>query len=141
MVQMLYGLSYTGDDIAHNQEENIMQILKLKDDLEEIYRPFKNSEKKTEMSSTLISKIMLGTLGCVPAYDTLFDKGLELLGVKPRSFGKDNLVQLINILNENADVFEEYRKRIGKYTGVKYPDMKLLDMVIWRKGNVKEANS
>lgn len=36
-----------------------------------------------------------------------------------------------------ADVFEEYRKRIGKYAGVKYPDMKLLDMVIWLKGKAK----
>jgi len=47
--------------------------------------------KKTNVTDTLATKIILGALGCVPAYDRYFidgirNKGLSYSGLKPKNF-------------------------------------------------------
>ena len=52
-------------------------------------------------SDILVTKIMLGTFGCVPAFDTYFKKGF---GVS--TFGRKALRKVGEFYNTNAEVIE-----------------------------------
>jgi hypothetical protein len=45
----------------------------------------KVEEKDVSASNTLVTKIMLGTIGCVPAYDRFFIDGLKQCDILPKS--------------------------------------------------------
>ena len=89
---------------------------------------------KSDISDILITKILLGTVGCVPAYDTYFCKGLKDQGIASTVFGKDSLLELVSIYKEYKDAFESIRNRYTFY-GCKYPHMKILDMSFWTIGS------
>ncbi len=72
-------LEVTRDDIG--------AILSLKKKLSDYYEPiaFVNGKEETKNVSptdTLISKILLGTLGCIPAYDQYFIVGLKISRIR-----------------------------------------------------------
>ena len=91
-------------------------------------------------SATLITKIMLGTLGCVPAYDQYFCKGLAKMTAKvkaPKSFSERSLRCVVSYVREHEKEFEHFRKgRQMRMTlgGNPYPPMKLIDMAFWKLG-------
>ena len=85
------------------------------------------------MSPVLITKILLGTLGCVPAYDTFFGIGAEYLGLEEKSYNKNSLLELADIYEEHNDCLEEVRRGF-EGGGLVYPQMKLLDMGFWQVG-------
>lgn len=55
-----------------------------------------NKRANINVTDTLITKIILGTFGCVPAYDMYFLKGLKYNGFKSRRFNEYLLRELIN---------------------------------------------
>ncbi len=87
------------------------------------------------VSKTLITKILLGTLACTPAFDEYFMKGSQAAGCG-LNFGQRTLGRLNGYINERRGEFLKLSKRIktrdGRYS---YPLMKLLDMNFWWKGN------
>lgn len=85
------------------------------------------------VSPILITKILMGTLGCVPAYDRFFEEGARHLGLEKKSYNEDSLLELADIYEEHNDRLEEARRgmRVGDLT---YPQMKLLDMGFWQIG-------
>jgi hypothetical protein len=98
-----------------------------------IRKSVKGAEVQKEVSDTLITKILMGTLGCVPAYDRFFIDGIKKLDVTTGDFNKESLDNLVNFYEENNMRFEETRKRF-KAHGLQYPQMKLLDMAFWQIG-------
>ena len=90
------------------------------------------------VSPVLITKILLGTLGCVPAYDTFFEKGARHLGIKEKNYNEDSLLELADFYEAHNDRLEEARRgmRVGDLI---YPQMKLLDMGFWQVGFEKDA--
>lgn len=87
----------------------------------------------SQVSPVLITKILMGTLGCVPAYDTFFGIGAKYLGLKEDSYKKESLLELADFYEEHNDRLEEARRgmRVGDLI---YPQMKLLDMGFWQVG-------
>lgn len=70
-----------------NEKSSIELILQLKKELSEYYGEIEytkgdNDPKTISPTDTLISKIMLGTLGCSPAYDRYYIKGLRASDLK-----------------------------------------------------------
>ena len=65
------------------------QLKKLSDYISDYFHPIREKvlgyEATTPVSPILITKILLGTLGCVPAYDTFFGIGAKQLGLKGSS--------------------------------------------------------
>ena len=60
-------------------------------------------------TDTLLTKIMLGTVGCVPAYDRYFKKALADTGAAPQVFSAKSIRTLGNLylkLNRPRDVIE-----------------------------------
>ena len=113
------------------------QLMKLSDDIANYFDPIRKEVRGRAVSSSvspvLITKILLGTLGCVPAYDTFFEKGARHLGIKEKNYNEDSLLELADSYEEHNDRLEEAQRgmRVGDLT---YPQMKLLDMGFWQVG-------
>jgi hypothetical protein len=122
------------------EEELISKLLMLKKELEEYYERieyYKDGEKqpkKVTATETLISKIMLGSLGCVPAYDRFFIDGLRAEGIKGLSFSKKSLQSLFQFIRIHENVLREIQTNLYEKDKVHYPIMKLVDMYFWMCG-------
>jgi len=91
-------------------------------------------------SLTLITKILLGTLGCVPAYDrflkdALKDNGFKAVWTK-KSF-KESLKQLCEYYESNCVLFDNAVNGM-KMGNVICPQMKFIDMGLWKLGSEGE---
>ncbi len=88
---------------------------------------------KENVSATLITKVLMGTLGCVPAYDRYFIAGIKSKKVATGIYNPKSLSMLAEFYRENMDKFEEVRKGFV-IEDILYPQMKLLDMGFWQLG-------
>lgn len=121
-------------------------ILTLRDELARYYRSknfYKGNGKSKPISATdtLVSKIILGTLGCVPAYDRYFVNGLKVMGMKCKSFNKASLTELFQFIGSNKQDIDEAQQSIKKKFQCYYPVMKIVDMYFWQIGYQKALES
>ena len=129
----LFGLACT--DVRNSDVWE--QLKTLSDDIAAHFRPIRvvvaGREVASPVSPVLITKILMGTLGCVPAYDRFFEEGAKYLGLEKKSYNEDSLLELADIYEEHNDRLEEARRgmRVGDLI---YPQMKLLDMGLWQVG-------
>ncbi len=118
------------------KESNQKLLMDLYSKIVEIYKPYRQDIKeddKETVSSTLITKILMGTLGCVPAYDRYFISGIKNRKVTTGNFNIQSILKLVDFYVENMDSFEPVRKKM-KVNGLPYPQMKMLDMGFWQLG-------
>ena len=113
------------------------QYTKLYDKIAAHFHPIREEVKgrvvEYPVSPVLITKILMGTLGCVPAYDRFFEEGVGYFGLEKKTYHEDSLLELADIYEEHNDRLEEARR--GMRTGdLVYPQMKLLDMGFWQIG-------
>lgn len=118
--------------------ENLDLLFQLRDEMKQYYieqrKKLEEEWSGEELSDTLITKILLGTLGCTPAYDTyacmaLVD--LRLVG----SFGKNSLKNIYGYYKENRNEFDALRAKASEMDGItEYPPMKVLDLCLWGYG-------
>ncbi len=131
--------------VAGLRDEEIRnRVIKLGDALKEYYdgvaadvssRSAADGKPKTfHASDTLVTKVMLGTLACCPAYDRYFMVCERELGVKKRGFGGRSLADLGEICDQNADALAGFRESLGGTAGHRCPDMKALDLLLWYIG-------
>jgi hypothetical protein len=85
-------------------------------------------------TDTLVTKIMLGVFGSVPAYDTNFRKGFGTAFL-----GESSLMRVGRFYRENAEVIERYRVPTldfdsGAETDRRYPRAKVIDMIFFIEG-------
>ena len=80
------------------------------------------------VSDTLISKILLGTLGNIPAYDRFVKIGLKksnlLQTMSPKGYK-----QLVNFYKQNQEEIDSLQQKYCIY-----PPMKILNMYFWGLG-------
>ncbi len=93
----------------------------------------KDDEPKSAVSDTLITKILMGTLGCVPAYDQYFCKGVKKCGMASGLYTMRSILRLVDFYEENKLTLEQARSRY-KIGELLYPQMKVLDMGLWGIG-------
>lgn len=91
-----------------------------------------NGEGKSA-SDTLVTKILLGTIGCTPAYDRYFKSGLALSNVAQQRYGQKSMMQLVQYYMDHYDQLELFRAGISR-SRVAYTPMKILDMCFWQIG-------
>lgn len=87
----------------------------------------------SSVSPVLITKILMGTLGCVPAYDRFFVDGIKKYKVTTQEYSQNSLLKLVGFYEEHNDRLEEARRGFED-DGLMYPQMKLLDMGFWQVG-------
>ena len=113
------------------------RLTKLYDDISHYFRSIRDEvagrEVASSVSPVLVTKILMGTLGCVPAYDRFFQDGAKYLGLEHNSYNEKSLRELADFYEDHNDRLEEARRgmRVGDLT---YPQMKLLDMGFWQIG-------
>jgi hypothetical protein len=87
-------------------------------------------------SDILITKILLGTVGCTPACDHYFIKGFRRhSGHSYSRFGETFLCNVFCFYREHQDEFHEAQDIISRKSTIRYPIMKLVDMYFWQCGN------
>lgn len=97
-------------------EENIDLLIGLRDKIDKSLRPY--HDDKT-VSYTLISKILLGTLGCTIAYDRNVKIVLSATEIASAKFEPDSINSLYEYYNQNKKDFENIRNKIESQTGKK----------------------
>ena len=95
------------------------------------------AKQDRDVTDTLVTKILMGTLGCIPAYDRYFIEGVKegtkkTNGLKYHKLKEDNFKNLLGWCNNHADELNAVSKEI------EYPVMKIVDMYFWRLGEIEE---
>jgi hypothetical protein len=121
-----------------NDDQNICLILELADKLKANYKDtikeVDGETKPVNPTDTLITKILLGTIGCSPACDRYFIDGYKDRGLEYTRFNKDFLTGVIGFYREHETDFRDVQRDIEKQSKLQYPIMKLLDMYFWNIG-------
>lgn len=116
------------------KENNLNLIFEISEKIREIYiGKRKNLDGLEDVSEILISKILMGTFGCVPAFDRFLKSGIKLKNVGIQKYNKKSLMELVYFYKTNEQDFNECRIEINQ-NGVEYPEMKLVDMYFWQIG-------
>ena len=111
-------------------EDNLKQIrtsVKSHPDFEGVEKRYLN--EREDISPTLATKILLGTIGCIPAYDRYFIAGLDEEKIQKKFNSNKSFIQMIDFYLENKEELDSLKK---KFKG--YPLMKILDMYFWIAG-------
>ena len=87
-----------------------------------------------------MTKIVLGALGCVPAYDRYFIDGLREGGLSPFRPSKDGIKALVSFYSNHREQFDGLQAKIKTVAGTTYPAMKLVDMYFWQIGFEQDSN-
>ncbi|HRE41994.1 MAG TPA: DUF2442 domain-containing protein [Ignavibacteria bacterium] len=116
-------------DINEYNNENINKLLEF------IYKFKTNFSDKLIISDTLISKIMLGVFGNIPAFDRNFKKGF---GFSKINF--NNLTKINNFYLSNKQLIDNYKNKIKTLSfsnnekNFNYPIAKIIDMIGFIEG-------
>ena len=102
----------------------------------EVYKLNKElgSQPKTKISDTLISKILLGTIGCIPAYDRYFVSGVKMTNTISGTLSLDSIKELVKYYKDNYKELENLRNKFSKNSDIEYSQMKVLDSCFWQYG-------
>ena len=120
------------------------QLKKLSDCISAHFQPIRDEvagrKVASSVSPVLVTKILMGTLGCVPAYDRFFQVGVATYKVTTQEYSLESVRKLAKFYEAHNDRLEEARR--GMQTDdLIYPQMKLLDMGFWQIGFEKDAGS
>ena len=113
---------------------------KYKDIFKGISNGYKNIINKDNRNATetLVTKILLGTYGCIPAFDRYLKSALRFFGCKSLIVNETSL-EWLNYLWERVEELISGYKEINKlYEKENYPPMKILDMCLWGFGKELE---
>lgn len=88
-------------------------------------------------TDTLITKILLGTLGCVPAYDRYYVQSVKKHHVSSGKYNRNSVYCIAKFYCDNSDKFEKLRQELSK-CGIDYPPMKLMDMCFWQDAYIED---
>lgn len=139
VVHMLLASSYTdlrGIEIRRLVETDVWGYLEeLGKKMREYYKNFSSCSKgkNRSVTDTLLTKILLGTLGCVPAFDTNFIQGLRRMQIMPRKYARETFLGIAEFYEKHQSEFAEADTMLRE-TGCVYPQMKLVDMYFWQIG-------
>lgn len=122
---------YLQNTATQNALNNLSRFLE--DYYNDVRKSVKGADITSKVSDTLVTKVLMGTLGCVPAYDRYFIKGIKVTGLSTGNYNQTSLMELAKFYFKNSDRLEVARQNF-KVGALLYPQMKLLDMGFWQIG-------
>lgn len=132
-------------DFKNITEKEIGEIISLFNEVKKWYRDnisqVNGKTKHVNATDTLVSKIMLGTLCCTPAYDRYFIRGLRKSDIGYSSVNLKGMRLIIRFYQDHLEEFTQAQKKIKGIHGVYYPAMKLVDMYFWQIGYETDTSS
>lgn len=125
-------------DFLKTNEAEIDEIFYLIDWIKEWYKTniksVNGEDRDVNVTDTLATKILLGALGCIPAYDRYFIDGIRTRDLSFSKLTKNNFMPVVNYYKENNNQFNNAQEKIRETSGISYPPMKLIDMYFWEIG-------
>ncbi|HPF99009.1 MAG TPA: hypothetical protein PLE77_03005 [Kiritimatiellia bacterium] len=112
-------------------------MLKLVERIREAYERIDSvncETKSVRASDTLVTKVIMGTVGCLPAYDRYVVAGMRHKGVAYSGLSSTHISSLLTFYRANAEEFKKAQTRVSS-PALRYPIMKVLDMYFWSIGN------
>ena len=105
------------------------------DAVRDAYRRVAPAAESRQASDTLVTKVLLGTFGCLPACDQYFIKGFRSDGFSYSYLNTKFLERILRFSIDHLRTLREEQRRIEATSGVSYPLMKLIDMYFWQIGS------
>lgn len=117
-------------DVGSEPEDTALVPLVLSaiDGVRDAYAPF---GKPTD---TLVTNVLLGTLGCLPACDRFFVDGFRRAGLHYSHLDRKFVERVLRFVQENLTDLRSEQARIEASGAIRYPLMKLVDMYFWQIG-------
>ena len=112
----------------------VPQICDLISAIRKAYGPFASAAKSGQASDTLVTKVILGTLGCLPACDRYFIDGFKSAKFRYSSLTRGFVESVLQFCQENLPDLRDEQTRIERNGGIRYPLMKLVDMYFYQIG-------
>ncbi len=81
-----------------------------------------------------MTKVLLGTFGCLPACDRYFIDGFKRSGHRYYRVNDKFVQRVLGFSQDNLTMLRAEQERIRAASGVHYPLMKLIDMYFWQIG-------
>ena len=103
-------------------------ILAAVDAVKAAYAPFGAA------TDTLATKVILGTLGCLPAVDRFFIDGFKKSGNRYWYLNAPFVKRVILFCSDCGSGLRAEQERIERASKIRYPLMKLADMYFWEIG-------
>lgn len=132
--ETLWDLNFTD---AKQDNATAVLIVTLSDELRQVYQTqmvtVNGNFEEREPSEILITKVLLGTVGCTPACDRFFVQGFRQK-LRYSEFGEAFLCRAFQFYRSHEAAFLQIQKAIIQRGGVYYPAMKLVDMYFWKLG-------
>jgi len=132
-----------GSGTARGAEGHVKLLIEIGDRIREVYGKIMSVDGKTRdvvATDTLLTKIILGTMGCCVAYDRYAVLALGSLGIRPARFSRDGYCSLLRFCQDHAEELTSVEIRT-KQGNRKYPVMKLADMYLSEVGASSQASS
>jgi len=135
-VKIIKKYGYLGCSFEHEVAlHNLESILNLIQELSSYYK----TTHDVIPTDILISKIILGTLGCLPAFDRFFIDGVKIKGQTFKTLKRKSIKDLFQFVEVN-----QIKLKSIKQLYPQYPIMKIVDMYFWQIGydraNTKSQN-
>ena len=86
-----------------------------------------------EVSATLITKILMGVYGCIPAYDRYFVDGLGKFSIQ-KKFSERGVGRLLKYIKPYQEAINNAAATLNEKFNPVYTPMKVVDMYFWEKG-------
>jgi hypothetical protein len=85
-------------------------------------------------TDALVTKVLLGTLGCLPACDRFFIDGFRRSGFQYAYLNNRFIDRVLQFCTDHVNDLREEQARIADTSMVTYPFMKLVAMCFWQIG-------
>ena len=123
------------------KEENLDLLMEIATRIRGCYARELPSAGRTinNTSDTLETKILLGTLGCVPAFDGYYVESVKKNHISKGVFNKNSVRSVAEFYCDHLDAFENLRHELSE-SGIEYPPMKLMDMCFWQDTKQKKIS-
>lgn len=117
-----------------NDGDLVPIILQVVDAVREAYRPFAPQAESRQASDTLVTKVLLGTLGCLPACDRYFINGFKSANFRYSYLNAEFIGRVLRFCRDHRSELRGEQESIERIGGMRYPFMKLVDMYFWQIG-------
>ncbi len=129
-----FGAGETDDQLVPCIDDLITSIRK-------VYAPFAEAAGFKPPTDTLVTKVVLGTFGCLPACDQYFIRGFKLVGLEYSRLNSRFIDRVLTFCQVHRSTLREVQSSIEEKRGVRYPLMKLVDMYFWQTGSDQGKNA
>jgi hypothetical protein len=126
-------------DVDSYNDENKKIIIEIYDIIKEkIMKDYDRNEREEHADLTLVTKIMLGIFGFIPAFDRFFCDTFKDISDKKRgviAVNKESLGVIRKFYNDNMTIIDDFHRKTftldfttGEETKIHYPKAKIIDM-------------